>query len=314
MSQQEPRNTPNVPVHAKLREMAHRVAARSLMPDNVIPAAHSPLPSAEAAQQIIDHCRRLLFPGYFGGQNVHPELLEEYIADLAEKTLALLADQIARCYRHNCQHLHTLCDMCRSRGERQAVEFLGKLPWLRELLEEDVKAAYEGDPAAKSHDEVIFSYPGVRAVVVYRCAHELHLQEVPLLPRLMAEIAHADTGIDIHPGACIGRGFFMDHGTGIVIGETSIIGNDVRLYQGVTLGAKSFPLDENGNPVKGIPRHPIVEDSVIIYAGATLLGRITIGRGSVIGGNVWLTQDVPPGTVVTQGRPLTQEFLDGEGI
>jgi serine O-acetyltransferase len=164
----------------------------------------------------------------------------------------------------------------------------------------DVRAAYEGDPAATSTDETIFCYPGILAITNQRVAHELYRLAVPLLPRMLTEQAHSATGIDIHPGATIGERFFIDHGTGVVIGETSMIGNNVRLYQGVTLGAKSFPLDEQGNPIKGIPRHPIVEDDVVIYAGATVLGRITVGRGSVIGGNVWVTESVPPGSKLSQ--------------
>jgi serine O-acetyltransferase len=163
-----------------------------------------------------------------------------------------------------------------------------------------VEAAYEGDPALKSRDEAIFAYPGLYATTAQRIAHELHVLGVPLIPRIMTEWAHTATGIDIHPGAAIGEKFFIDHGTGVVIGETSIIGARVRIYQGVTLGAKSFPLDEKGNPIKGIDRHPVVEDDVIIYAGATILGRITIGKGSSIGGNVWLTQSVAPGSRITQ--------------
>ena len=182
------------------------------------------------------------------------------------------------------------------------------------MLATDVQAAYEGDPAATSPDEAIFCYPGVLAVTNYRLAHELYAQEVPLIPRMITEHAHSITGIDIHPGATIGEGFFIDHGSGVVIGETSTIGSRVRLYQGVTLGAKSFPLDEDGNPIKGIKRHPIVEDDVIIYSEATILGRVTIGRGSVIGGNVWLTRDVAPDSVVTQAQARLDLFDSGSGI
>ena len=178
----------------------------------------------------------------------------------------------------------------------------------------DVDAAYEGDPAANSGDEAILCYPGILAMTSYRLAHELYLLKVPLLPRIIAEHAHSITGIDIHPGATIDEKFFIDHGTGIVIGETCVIGRRVRIYQGVTLGAKSFPLDTDGNPVKGIPRHPIVEDDVIIYGGATILGRITIGKGSVIGGNVWLTHSVPAGSKVTQAKVREEAFSQGGGI
>ncbi|MBW1686088.1 MAG: serine acetyltransferase, partial [Deltaproteobacteria bacterium] len=192
--------------------------------------------------------------------------------------------------------------------------FFARLPAVRRLLATDVQAAYEGDPAATSPDEAIFCYPGVLAVTNYRLAHELYAREVPLIPRMITEHAHSVTGIDIHPGATIGEGFFIDHGSGVVIGETCIIGNRVRLYQGVTLGAKSFPLDENGNPIKGIDRHPVVEDDVVIYSEATILGRVTIGRGSVIGGNVWLTRGVAPDSVVTQAQVRQDLFDSGGGI
>jgi serine O-acetyltransferase len=177
-----------------------------------------------------------------------------------------------------------------------------------------VQAAYEGDPAAVDPNEAIFCYPGLLALTNHRVAHELHRLGVPLLPRIINELAHSLTGIDIHPGAQIGRGMFIDHGTGVVIGETCIIGDRVRLYQGVTLGAKSFPLDEQGKPIKSIPRHPIVEDDVIIYAGATILGRVTIGRGSVIGGNVWLVRSVPPDSRISQGPAREEKFSSGAGI
>jgi serine O-acetyltransferase len=187
-------------------------------------------------------------------------------------------------------------------AENIASEFIGRLPHLRRLLATDVIAAYEGDPAATSYGEVISCYPAIRAIMGYRVAHELHLLGVPLIPRIITEMAHSETGIDIHPAAPIGSHFTIDHGTGVVIGATCIIGNHVKLYQGVTLGAKSFPLDEQGNPIKGIERHPILEDNVIVYSNSTILGRITIGRDAVIGGNVWVTEDVPPGTKVLQRR------------
>ena len=189
---------------------------------------------------------------------------------------------------------------CEGRARKIANIFLSNLPAVHQRLATDVHDAYEGDPAATSPAETIFCYPGVLAITNYRIAHELHLLGVPIIPRMITERAHSITGIDIHPGTTIGESIFIDHGTGVVIGETSIIGNNVRIYQGVTLGAKSFPLDENGNPIKGIDRHPIVEDDVIIYSGATILGRVVIGKGSTIGGNVWLTHDVPPGSRITQ--------------
>jgi serine O-acetyltransferase len=181
-------------------------------------------------------------------------------------------------------------------------EFAQRLPHVRSMLEQDIRAAYEGDPAAQSRSEVIFCYPGITAIIHHRLAHELYRLGVPLLARVIAEIAHESTGIDIHPGAQIGGSFFIDHGTGVVIGETAVIGQRVRLYQGVTLGARSFPRTPLGTPIKGMARHPIIEDDVVIYAGATILGRVTIGRGSTIGGNVWLTRSLPPQSHVAQAR------------
>ena len=192
--------------------------------------------------------------------------------------------------------------------------FAATLPRLRSILETDLAAAYSGDPAARSTDEILVCYPGMTALTYHRFAHELNLLGAPLIARMIAEISHSATGIDIHPGAQIGPSFFIDHGTGVVIGETSRIGCNVRLYQGVTLGAKSFPLDEFGKPIKGIDRHPIVEDDVVIYAGATILGRITIGRGASIGGNVWLTHSVPASARVTQAEARESKFEDGGGI
>jgi serine O-acetyltransferase len=185
---------------------------------------------------------------------------------------------------------------------------------LRAILDTDIQAAYQGDPAARSADETLFCYPGVTAIIQHRIAHELHALAVPLIPRMISELAHSAPGIDIHPGAHIGPSFFIDHGTGVVIGETAAIGQRVRIYQGVTLGARGFPSDEGGHLVKGLPRHPIVEDDVVIYAGATILGRITIGKGATIGGNVWLTRSVPPGGVVTQARARQDSFENGSGI
>ncbi len=193
-------------------------------------------------------------------------------------------------------------------------EFAERLPRVRALLESDIHAAYQGDPAARSIEEVRFCYPGITGLTHHRLTHELYLLELPLLARIIAELAHSATGIDIHPGAEIDGSFFIDHGTGVVIGETAKIGRRVRLYQAVTLGAKRFPAAEDGSLVKGTARHPIVEDDVVIYAGATILGRVTIGRGSTVGGNVWLTRDVPPGSNVTQALVRSEAFDDGGGI
>jgi serine O-acetyltransferase len=209
----------------------------------------------------------------------------------------LLGEQVLHGFCFTCAEKEDVyCEECERKAQEITAGFLSNLPQIRYLLSSDVEAAYEGDPAAKSRGETIFCYPSIRALTSYRLAHTLHTLGAQLIPRIMTEMAHSDTGIDIHPSARIGERLFIDHGTGVVIGETCIIGRNVRIYQGVTLGAKSFPLDEQGKPVKGIPRHPIVEDNVIIYSGATILGRITIGRDSVIGGNVWLTHDVAPGS------------------
>jgi serine O-acetyltransferase len=200
-----------------------------------------------------------------------------------------------------------------------ALEFIRRLPQVRELLATDVQAAFDGDPAAKSPGETIFCYPSIKALTNHRIAHQLHHLGVDIIPRIIGEMAHSDTGIDIHPGAHIGERFFIDHGTGTVIGETCVIGKNVRLYQGVTLGAKSFPKDKTGDGagnrlVKGLARHPIVEDDVTVYAGATILGRVTIGQGAVIGGNVWVTEDVPAGARVVQARASEQVLMGGAGI
>ncbi|HPI22638.1 MAG TPA: serine acetyltransferase, partial [Spirochaetota bacterium] len=238
-----------------------------------------------------------------------------YIGASVDTVYQLLAEQLKRGYCFSCAETETLdCADCERRARDIAVRFIERLPEVRHLLSTDVAAAFEGDPAAKSSGEAIFSYPSIVALTNFRIAHELYRLDVPLIPRIITEMAHSRTGIDLHPGAEIGERFFIDHGTGVVIGETSVIGRNVRLYQGVTLGAKSFPMDDKGNPIKGIPRHPIVEDDVIIYSGATVLGRVTIGRGAVIGGNVWLTRDVPPGGRIMQGAPDENGFSGGGGI
>jgi len=197
---------------------------------------------------------------------------------------------------------------CKDKAVQLAVQFIDKLPEIRHTLSTDVEAAYYGDPAATCFGEIICCYPIIRAISNYRIAHELYQLNIPLIPRIITEMAHSETGIDIHPGAKIGDHFTIDHGTGVVIGATCIIGNNVKLYQGVTLGAKSFPLDEKGNPIKGIPRHPILEDNVIVYSNATILGRITIGKGAIIGGNIWVTENVPPFQRIVQSTGRKTEF------
>jgi serine O-acetyltransferase len=262
------------------------------------------IPSREEVHQLIDRLLDLVFPGYFGHQEVDWASLPYHVGQELMELFERLSLQISRSIRHECRRTESLCSHCLDTGQRESLRFLEKIPAVRSLVAGDVVAAYRGDPAAKTYDEIVFCYPGLYAVAVQRLAHELHSQGIPLLPRMMTEQAHGRTGIDIHPGAVVGREFFIDHGTGVVIGETCIIGDRVTLYQGVTLGALSFPRDESGDLVRGTKRHPTIEDDVVIYSGATILGGgTTIGKGSVIGGNVWITESVPPGTKVTVESP-----------
>ncbi len=265
-------------------------------------SVHHMAPNRDAVVEMMETIRSVLFPSYFGKRDFTPETVRFHIGSALEHIQKLMKNQIERGFCFTCEDDFTRCKdtNCRQNYAELTSIFLEKLPKIRQLLTTDVEAAYLGDPAATSPDEAIFCYPGMFAITNYRVAHELYRLEVPLIPRIITEHAHSKTGIDIHPGARIGTGFFIDHGTGVVIGETTIIGNRVRLYQGVTLGAKSFPLDTEGNPIKGIERHPVVEDDVVIYSGATILGRVTIGKGSEIGGNVWLTRDVPAGSRIVQ--------------
>ena len=284
------------------------------------PASHRysddmPMPSVEILSDIVQSLRCVLFPGYFGPSEITPDTMPYYIGSTLDRVERQLADQVHRGYCFVCDKTRTeRCEDCVSRSRGVARTFITRLPMIREYLLKDVEAAYDGDPAAKTHGETIFCYPSVRALTNYRIAHELYKLDVDIIPRIIGEMAHSDTGIDIHPGATIGKSFFMDHGTGTVVGETCIIGDNVRIYQGVTLGAKSFPKGDDERLIKGLPRHPVVEDDVIIYAGATILGRVTIGRGAVIGGNVWITRDVPAGSQIVQSRVLQQSFIDGGGI
>lgn len=262
-----------------------------------------PIPSQEAVIDLVHRARRLLFPGYFQGRRVDAATLDYFLGQEGVAFFEVLSEQITLSRRHDCGCYGLPCRQCRERGQKAAIRLMQRLPALRQILAADVRAAYNGDPAAKSYDEVIFCYPGLMAVMVHRLAHELYCQQVPLLPRIMSEYAHSVTGIDIHPGAVIGDSFFIDHGTGVVIGETTVIGNRVRLYQGVTLGALSLP-PHQVESLRAKKRHPTVEDDVIIYAGATILGGDTvIGARSVIGGNVWLTTSVPPDTRVFLKKP-----------
>ncbi len=259
-----------------------------------------PLPSGKTLQEIIDLSRAILFPGYYGKASVNIQTIQYYIGVNVERFQRLIEDQILAGLRFCEDRETTLSELEADEHKKMArdlsFKLVKKLPEIREKLSTDVIAAYNGDPASESRAEIIACYPIIKTLANYRIAHELYLLNVPLIPRMMTEMAHSETGIDIHPGAHIGRYFTIDHGTGVVIGATCTIGDNVKIYQGVTLGAKSFPLDERGNPVKGIPRHPIIEDNVIIYANATILGRVTIGKGSVIGANVWVTEDLAPDT------------------
>ena len=261
------------------------------------------IPSEEKVLEIIHGTRRLLFPGYFNGQALDDNQLQYATGMEVTRLFEILSAEIALSIKHDCQRYDLVCTHCQERGQEEALNFLRELPEIRKTLTTDVQAAYDGDPAAKNVDEVIISYPGVLAITIHRIAHQLWRQNIPLLPRIMSEHAHSITGIDIHPGATIGQSFFIDHGTGVVIGETTEIGEHVRIYQGVTLGALSLPKDQV-EQLRQEKRHPTIEDDVTIYAGATILGGETvIGRGSVIGGSVWITTSVPPGTKVFLAPP-----------
>ncbi|MFP4655797.1 MAG: serine O-acetyltransferase EpsC [Methanohalobium sp.] len=262
------------------------------------------IPSRDSVIEIINIAKRILYPGYFENQVIDRANLSYQIGGEVNDLFEKLSKQITNSIMHDCQRYGEKCTQCIYRGKKEALNFLKKIPQLRDVLASDVHAAYEGDPAAKSYDEIIFSYPGLLAITIYRVAHELHKQNITIIPRIMTEYAHSVVGIDIHPGAEIGDHFFIDHGTGVVIGETCEIGDNVRIYQGVTLGAMSFPKDEQGDMIRGNKRHPTIKDGVIIYAGATILGGDTvIGERSVIGGNVWITKSVPPDNTVIIEEP-----------
>ncbi len=263
----------------------------------------APLPSGAMISELIGLCRSLVFPGFFGGADVNGYNLEYTIGLQCEQLKNVLENQIIAGFLVGKDDVveAELIEMKKA-SEVIAIEFISGLPELRRVLHTDVMAIYKGDPAAMSTQEVIYCYPGIKAIINYRIAHELLKRGVPVIPRMITESAHSETGIDIHPGATIGEYFAIDHGTGVVIGETAIIGKNVKIYQGVTLGARSFPTDENDNPVKGIPRHPIIGDNVVIYSNATILGRITIGDNAVVGGNIWVTTDVAPGERLIQAK------------
>ena len=260
------------------------------------------LPSKNEILKITEMLRSVLFPGFFGEESASAGILTFNTASILDKIYRSISKQIQAGFCFICNERQEKCcnfKNCEEKADTITTNFLKMLPYIQELLIEDSISAYENDPAATSIEECIFSYPGILAITNYRIAHALYHFQVPIIPRIITEQAHAKTGIDIHPGAEIGKKFFIDHGTGVVIGGTCIIGNNCKLYQGVTLGAKSFSKDDDGNIVKGVPRHPILEDDVTIYSQTSILGRITIGKGAVIGGNLWITKDVPAGSTIT---------------
>lgn len=278
--------------------------------DGMMPEGSSPMPSVEYVKKMVTLVKTIIFSDYFHKRQPDEQIRSYYIGVNMEELFKLLNAQIAR---------GLLFCSCMSEEEAQqkaqqlALEFIDHLPELKRLLYTDVEAMFNNDPAATNYGEVIFCYPSLNAMTHYRMAHVLHLMKVPVIPRIITELAHSKTGIDIHPGAQIGEYFSIDHGTGVVIGETTIIGNHVALYQGVTLGAKSFKYDENGNMLN-VPRHPIIEDNVTVYSNASILGRITIGHDSIIGGNIWLTHDVPPHSRILQSKAVDASFSGGLGI
>jgi serine O-acetyltransferase len=274
-----------------------------------IPTPKHLLPNVNRIEEIVNLVKFIMFPGFFDDVEINKDTHEYYMKLYIEKLYALLNEQI---YTSICFSKSNLEDIEKLSSEL-TVFFINKLPEIKRLLSTDVKAVYDGDPAATNHEEVIFCYPAIRAMIHYRIAHELLTMGIPVLPRIITELAHSSTGIDIHPGATIGEYFSIDHGTGVVIGETCIIGNHVRLYQGVTLGAKGFKLDDTGVPMN-IPRHPVLEDYVIVYSNSTILGRITIGHHTIIGGNIWQVNSVPAYSRIIQKKAVISAFSDGLGI
>ena len=275
----------------------------------VIPCDIKQLPSVETLRNVVALVRDVVFPAYFDDKQGDPLFRKYHIGVNIERLCLLLKEQIALALRFERECEDNMQDV----AKKLMQQFIEALPEVKRLLYTDVKAIFDNDPAVKNYSEVIFCYPVVQTMLHYRVAHQLHTMGVPILPRILTEMAHSATGIDIHPGAKIGEYFAIDHGTGVVIGETCIIGNHVTLYQGVTLGAKNFQVDDNGRPVN-VPRHPIIGDHVTIYANSTILGRITIGENTVVGGNIWLTHSVPPGSRILQSKAVDVSFTGGLGI
>ncbi|MEK6236727.1 MAG: serine acetyltransferase [Planctomycetales bacterium] len=292
----------------QLPNLTDRIVETYSSVDKIHHLGHLPLPSFDAVTEIVEDLKEVIYPGFRRRQGLHKANVTYHVGDLIDGLHDKLTTQIARAMRHEQQvgdgRVAEDDDDFEALAQAKAINFLERLPKLREILADDVQAAYDGDPAAQGLTEVIFCYPGLEAVTVYRLAHYLYELETPYIPRMMAEWAHARTGIDIHPGATIGRSFFIDHGTGVVVGETCEIGEHVKLYQGVTLGALSFPQDKDGQVIRGCKRHPTIEDGVVIYANATVLGgKTVVGRDSVIGSNVWLTRSVEPNCTVVLEKP-----------
>lgn len=281
---------------------------------DMMPATEAPLPSVEQVKQIVTLVKRIIFPDYFNKRQPNETIRSYHIGGHMEELYKLLVRQIAYGLQF-CENCEALSSKQRAyeEGERLALDFINDLPEIKRILYTDIQAMFDSDPAATNYGEVIFCYPVVNAMTHYRIAHKLHELKVPVIPRIITEQAHSKTGIDIHPGATIGEFFAIDHGTGVVIGETCKIGNHVTLYQGVTLGAKSFKYDEQGN-ILNVPRHPIIEDYVTVYSNASILGHITIGHHSVIGGNIWVTNDVPPYSRIQQSKAVDVAFSGGLGI
>lgn len=289
----------------KLPAIAEKIIENCDDPECHTHVDYEPIPSKDSVIEIIDKLREILFPGYFSQTKLDPVNLRYYMGQSVSALFDLISEQVSLSIRHDCFRYDQPCSECIDRGHEVALEFLDSIPSIRKTLATDIRATFEGDPAARSYDEIIFSYPGIFAITIYRIAHRLFKLDVPLLPRIMTEYAHSLTGIDIHPGAEIEESFVIDHGTGVVIGETTQIGKRVRIYQGVTLGALSVPRDA-GDELRGTKRHPTIENDVIIYSGATILGGDTvIGARSVIGGNVWITRSVPPdSTIILEPQQL----------
>ncbi|QEG38540.1 serine O-acetyltransferase EpsC [Roseimaritima ulvae] len=293
----------------QLPELTEQIVATYTPDDGINHLGHCPLPSYDAVINILADLKDVLYPGYRRKVGLHAGNIRYHVGGMIDQLHDALTTQIARALRHEdrVRNSHSDCESdidFEAKGQAMAIETLQRIPQLREVLSTDVQAAFDGDPACQTTDEIVFCYPGFEAITVYRIAHVLLQLGVPFIPRMMTEWAHQTTGIDIHPGATVGHHFFIDHGTGVVIGETCEIGNRVKLYQGVTLGALSFPTDADGQLIRGTKRHPTIEDGVVVYANATILGgRTTIGHDSVIGSSVWITRSVSPFTTVTLEKP-----------